>query len=154
MNTDDFYPSLASARELNKHKALKGTLLPLCTSTPSDLISPTAIFLKLSSGATAEYSFLLESATGSSETIGRYSYIGANPRKVVRCGPGYDHAGDPLRALQNELQDRIVDIPGIKLPNLAGGAVGYLSYDRCTMAERQYSNTRRHVHDLRHSSSV
>ena len=28
--------------------------------------------------ATAEYSFLLESATGSSETIGRYSYIGAS----------------------------------------------------------------------------
>ena len=34
-----------------------------------------------------------------------------------------------MRALQNELQDRIVDLPGIKLPNFAGGAVGYLSYD-------------------------
>ena len=50
MNTDDFYPSLASARELHKREALKGTLLPLCISTPSDLISPSAIFLKLSSG--------------------------------------------------------------------------------------------------------
>ena len=53
----------------------------------------------------------------------------SDPRKVVRCGPGYDHVGDPLRALQNELQDRVVGVPGIKLPNLAGGAVGYLSYD-------------------------
>jgi hypothetical protein len=28
--------------------------------------------------ATAEYSFLLESATGSTETVGRYSFIGAS----------------------------------------------------------------------------
>jgi anthranilate synthase component 1 len=54
------------------------TLLPVCASAPADLLTPSAIYLKLSSGATSEYSFLLESATGSTETVGRYSFIGAS----------------------------------------------------------------------------
>ncbi|KAK4236993.1 hypothetical protein C8A03DRAFT_16408 [Achaetomium macrosporum] len=106
------------------------TLLPVCITVPSDLLTPSAIYLKLSNGATAEYSFLLESATGSTETIGRYSFIGANPRKVLATGPGYDDVGDPLRALEAQLgQDRVLSVPSLKLPSLTGGAVGYISYD-------------------------
>lgn len=53
-----------------------------------------------------------------------------DPRKVLRTGPGYDDVGDPLAALQAELsQDRVVDIPSLRLPRLSGGAVGYVSYD-------------------------
>ncbi|KAF5663537.1 anthranilate synthase component i [Fusarium heterosporum] len=106
------------------------TLLPVCASAPADLLTPSAIYLKLSSGATAEYSFLLESATGSTETVGRYSFIGANPRKVLATGDGYEHSGDPLKILAAELsQDRVLDIPSLRLPALSGGAVGYVSYD-------------------------
>ncbi|KAF4342323.1 anthranilate synthase component I [Fusarium beomiforme] len=106
------------------------TLLPVCASAPADLLTPSAIYLKLSSGATAEYSFLLESATGSTETVGRYSFIGANPRKVLATGDGYEHTGDPLKTLAAELSnDRVLDIPSLRLPKLSGGAVGYVSYD-------------------------
>ncbi|EMT64314.1 anthranilate synthase component 1 [Fusarium odoratissimum] len=106
------------------------TLLPVCASAPADLLTPSAIYLKLSSGATAEYSFLLESATGSTETVGRYSFIGANPRKVLATGDGYEHNGDPLKTLAAELSnDRVLDIPSLALPKLSGGAVGYVSYD-------------------------
>ncbi|CAM1505106.1 Fc.00g107430.m01.CDS01 [Cosmosporella sp. VM-42] len=126
-------PTVAEARDaIDKtvSSTNRPTLLPVCASTPADLLTPSAIYLKLSSGATAEYSFLLESATGSTETVGRYSFIGANPRKVLQTGPGYDDVGDPLQALQAELsQDRVLDIPSLRLPALSGGAVGYVSYD-------------------------
>jgi anthranilate synthase component 1 len=52
------------------------------------------------------------------------------PKKVLRVGPGYDNIGDPLQILQAELsQHRVIATPTFKLPNLSGGAVGYLSYD-------------------------
>ncbi|KAK4466379.1 ADC synthase [Cladorrhinum samala] len=130
----DILPSAQEARTLFEQTsslaAPRPTLLPICISVPSDLLTPTAIYLKLSNGATAEYSFLLESATGSTETVGRYSFIGANPRKVLATGPGYQDVGDPLRALQATLgEDRVLSIPTLKIPSLTGGAVGYISYD-------------------------
>ncbi|KAK0701450.1 ADC synthase [Apiosordaria backusii] len=129
----DIRPTAAEARSVFEQACQaspRPTLLPVCISVPSDLLTPSAIYLKLSNGATAEYSFLLESATGSTETVGRYSFIGANPRKVLATGPGYEDVGDPLRALETTLgQDRVVSIPSLKLPSLTGGAVGYLSYD-------------------------
>ncbi|EAQ84512.1 conserved hypothetical protein [Chaetomium globosum CBS 148.51] len=129
----DIRPTVADAQSLfeqTKTSSPKPTLLPVCITVPSDLLTPSATYLKLSNGATAEYSFLLESATGSTETVGRYSFIGANPRKVIATGPGYEDVGDPLRALETELgQDRVINIPSLKLPSLTGGAVGYVSYD-------------------------
>ncbi|KAK4119580.1 anthranilate synthase component [Parathielavia appendiculata] len=129
----DIRPTASEARSLFEQTSTaspKPTLLPVCITVPSDLLTPSAIYLKLSNGATAEYSFLLESATRSTETVGRYSFIGANPRKVLATGPGYDDVGDPLRALEAQLgQDRVVSIPSLKLPPLTGGAVGYVSYD-------------------------
>ena len=58
----------------------------------------------------------------------RYLYP-SDPKKVLEYGPGYNQVGDPLRALQEELRNSIVDIPEHKLPILSGGAVGYLSFD-------------------------
>ncbi|KAL2258102.1 hypothetical protein VTK26DRAFT_8729 [Humicola hyalothermophila] len=132
-NKLDIRPSVDEAHSLFE-KTCQGTarptLLPVCITVPSDLLTPSAIYLKLSNGATAEHSFLLESATGSTETVGRYSFIGANPRKVLATGPGYEDVGDPMRALQGELgQDRVLSIPSLKLPSLTGGAVGYIGYD-------------------------
>jgi anthranilate synthase component 1 len=52
------------------------------------------------------------------------------PKKVLQIGAGYDDIGDPLQILQAELsQHRVIATPAFKLPNLSGGAVGYLSYD-------------------------
>ncbi|KAK3332608.1 ADC synthase [Cercophora scortea] len=129
----DIRPTAGDAQQIFEQTfsaAPRPTLLPICISLPSDLLTPSAIYLKLSAGSTAEYSFLLESATGSTETVGRYSFIGANPRKVLQTGPGYDDVGDPLQALEKQLsEDRVISIPSLKLPALTGGAVGYISYD-------------------------
>lgn len=95
----------------------------------------------------AEYSFLFESAA-SSETIGRYSFVGAggtcvrtkawirlisfhiDPRKILKTGPGHGPESDPLPILEEELaQYREAVIPGLILPPLTGGAIGYVGYD-------------------------
>jgi anthranilate synthase component 1 len=127
-------PSAAAVRDILSaipSGAERPTKIPICASLPSDLLTPTAIYLKLSKGATADYSFLLESATGSTETVGRYSYVGTKPRKVIRTGEGHDAgATDPLPVLQAELaRGRVASVPSLKLPPLSGGAVGYIGYD-------------------------
>jgi len=49
---------------------------------------------------------------------------------VLKTGPGHGPEADPLTILQEELaQYREATIPGLNLPPLAGGAVGYVGYD-------------------------
>ncbi|KAI9844575.1 MAG: anthranilate synthase component 1 [Sclerophora amabilis] len=102
-------------------------LVPLCASIPADLLTPSLAYLKLS--AKSKLSFLFESAANT-ETIGRYSFVGANPRKVLKTGPGHGAESDPLPLLEKELsQCRVASIPGLDLPPLTGGAIGYVAYD-------------------------
>ncbi|KAL9101861.1 MAG: hypothetical protein Q9163_002928 [Psora crenata] len=104
-------------------------LVPICATIPADILTPTLAYLKLSAKRGDEYSFLFESAANS-ETIGRYSFVGAGPRKVLKTGPGYGPASDPLPILEAELyQYREAIIPGLILPPLTGGAIGYVGYD-------------------------
>ena len=49
----DIRPSVGDARRLydeTSTAALRPTLLPVCVSLPSDLLTPSAIYLKLSAG--------------------------------------------------------------------------------------------------------
>ncbi|KAL8707127.1 MAG: hypothetical protein Q9220_007790 [cf. Caloplaca sp. 1 TL-2023] len=63
-------------------------------------------------------------------TIGRHSFVGANPRKVLKTGPGHGPEEDPLSLLQQELsKSREAIVPGLDLPPLTGGAIGYVGYD-------------------------
>lgn len=56
--------------------------------------------------------------------------MGADPRKVLKTGPGHGPASDPLTILEKELsQYREAVIPGVVMPPLAGGAIGYVGYD-------------------------
>lgn len=53
-----------------------------------------------------------------------------DPRKVLQTGPGYGPETDPLPLLEKELaQHREAVIPGLVLPPLTGGAIGYVGYD-------------------------
>lgn len=78
-------------------------------------------------------SFLLES-TYNGDRVDRYSFIGINPKKVIKTGDDESKYAtqycnvDPITVLEKELDkyDQ-VDLPG--LPPLSGGAVGYISYD-------------------------
>ena len=113
-----FTPSKAEFLELAK----QGNLIPVYREIIADAETPVSAYQKLQKSGG---SFLLESVEGG-EHIGRYSFIGSHPRKVIRA----DRAGgsDPLQAVEKEMaQFKPVTIPG--LPRFTGGAVGFLGYE-------------------------
>lgn len=99
----------------------QGNVVPVRADLLADLETPVSAYAKLRGSGPA---FLLESVEGG-ETISRYSFIGCNPRKIIRAGAG---EADPLAKLQQELSGYVpVSVPG--LPPFTGGAVGYLGYE-------------------------
>ncbi|RKP06947.1 ADC synthase [Thamnocephalis sphaerospora] len=103
----------------------RGNTVPIYSEIPADLLTPVAIYLKVSQ--LRRHSFLLESVAGG-EKIGRYSFVGADPYKTIRTGTAEKLSGDPLRYIEQELADiRYVPVPG--LPAFTGGAVGFISFD-------------------------
>ena len=124
-------PDFAEVRSLTA----RGLTVPISRTIPADLETPVSAYLKIAQG---DYSFLLESVQGS-ESLGRYSFIGTNPSKIIRMDGGTatltetgeqktrSYAG-PLKLLEEELaKTDLAVMPG--LPRFQGGAVGYLSYD-------------------------
>ncbi|KAL8899041.1 MAG: hypothetical protein Q9207_006394 [Kuettlingeria erythrocarpa] len=125
-------PSFGTVREVlgsYQNTSNPPNLVPLCASIQGSRLTPSAVYLKLSAGSPSKLSFLFESVAAA-QTIGRHSFIGANPRKVIKTGPGYGKEEDPLISLQHELrQFREAVVPGLYLPPLIGGAIGYVGYD-------------------------
>ncbi|EON64743.1 anthranilate synthase component I [Coniosporium apollinis CBS 100218] len=102
-------------------------LVPLYASISAEFLTPSSIYLKVKSKS--KLSFLFESAA-TTETIARYSFVGSNPRKVLKTGPSHGPECDPLPLLHRELaKSRVATIPGLNLPPLTGGAIGYVGYD-------------------------
>ena len=56
------------------------TLVPVAKTLSADLLTPVGAFLSVA--AKQKYSFLLESVEGG-EKIGRYTFVGAQPRMVL-----------------------------------------------------------------------
>ncbi|MGH2894008.1 MAG: anthranilate synthase component I, partial [Solirubrobacteraceae bacterium] len=111
-------PSLAQVRELSRHH----NLIPLHQTFIDDCQTPVSAYLKLRDPT--HPSFLLESAEQG--RVGRYSFIGFRPRKVLRWSLGDD--GDPYALAAEELRRfRVAPLPD--LPPFAGGAVGVFAYD-------------------------
>ncbi|KAN0083632.1 ADC synthase [Elaphomyces granulatus] len=123
-------PSFETARSILEK--LRGSefppnVLPLFATIPADLLTPTVAYLRIA--ANSKLSFLYESAA-TTETIGRYSFVGADPRKVLKTGSGHGPEVDPLPILEEELaQFRSATIPEQDMPPLTGGAIGYVGYD-------------------------
>ncbi|MEW5987518.1 MAG: anthranilate synthase component I [Chloroflexota bacterium] len=147
-----YRPSLAEFRHLAAGPA---NLIPVCREFAADLETPVSVYLKLldESGP----SFLLESVEGG-EQVGRYSFVGVNPRGVLSLrGRAVSDSRQPdpytlaagqdfLHVLQQELaQHHLAHVPG--LPRFSGGAVGYLGYDVVRFFER-LPETAAHVLDL------
>lgn len=127
---DQIVPSLETVKDLlaKQQGPKKPTLVPLYGQISSDLITPSAAYLKVVAHTKSPYSVLFESAA--SEQIGRYSFVGAGPRKVLKTGEGHGEACDPIPALEKELSQHVVaEVPDLKLPPLTGGAIGYIGYD-------------------------
>ena len=110
-------PSLEEVREL----AREHNLIPVRETFIDDCETPVSAFLKLRDDGPA---FLLESADQG--RVGRYSFIGFRPRKVLRWSLG--EPGDPYALAAAELA-RYRPAPLADLPPFAGGAVGVFAYD-------------------------
>jgi anthranilate synthase component I len=111
-------PGLAEVREL-----LRGHgSVPVRHTFIDDCETPVSAFLKLRGDAPA---FLLESAERG-QAVGRWSFLGFQPREVVRWSLG--DQGDPY-AIAEEAAGRLRPAPLEGLPPFAGGAVGYFGYD-------------------------
>src|SRR6184192_2944968 len=114
-------PSLTDAKAL----AATHNLIPVCHTFTEDCETPVSAFLKLRELAPGEPAFLLESAE-QGQRVGRYSFIGLRPRKVIRWSLG--DGGDPYAIAADEVA-RHRQAPFADMPPFAGGAVGYFGYD-------------------------
>lgn len=113
-----FTPTKAEFLELAK----LGNLIPVYREIIADAETPVSAYQKLQKSGG---SFLLESVEGG-EHIGRYSFLGSHPRKVIRVDKA--DGSDPLELVEKEMgQFKPVTLPG--LPRFTGGAVGFLGYE-------------------------
>jgi anthranilate synthase component 1 len=130
--------------------ARQGTLVPVYRELAADLETPVSVYLKLrDQGA----SFLLESVE-KAEQIGRYSFLGVDPRRQILCrgrevtviDDGHverrqlAEGQDPLHVIASEVGRYQPVAPlhqvAAGLPRFYGGAVGYMGYDLVRFFER------------------
>src|SRR5438876_6564392 len=141
-----YSPSLEEVQRLAADG--RGNLVPVFREVTADLETPVTAYLKVARGP---YSFLLESVEGG-ERLARYSFIGTEPRAVLRfTGDGGERldaagrrtafvGGDPLPLLRAEVLGAAAYVdPG--LPPLVGGAVGYLGYEMVRQWEPRVPHT-------------
>lgn len=127
---DQIVPSLDTVKEVlaKQQGPKKPNLVPLYGQISSDLITPSSAYLKVVAHTKSPYSVLFESAA--SEQVGRYSFVGAGPRRILKTGEGHGESCDPIPALEKELSQYVVaEVPDLRLPPLTGGAIGYIGYD-------------------------
>jgi anthranilate synthase component 1 len=131
-----YYPSQTEFLKL----AEQGNLVPVTRRVLADLETPLSAYRKIRGQGE---SFLFESVEGG-EHIGRYSFVGCNPRAIIRqkgakveliengkitesfaIGEGVK---DGLAVIEQVMgRFRPVSIPG--LPRFSGGAVGFIGYE-------------------------
>jgi anthranilate synthase component I len=130
----DVGPSLDEVREL----ARDHTVVPVRHTYIDDVETPVSAYLKLRGDGP---SFLLESAE-QGQRVGRWSFLGVQPRTTIRLDKGVmtvggeprDFGDDPYTAVADELANyKAAQLPD--LPPFSGGAVGMFGYDLVRYAE-------------------
>ena len=122
-------------------------VLPLFVELACDFVTPVGFFSKVQ----GEHTFILESV-GSSESIGRHSFVGIHPKFGVSFSKGesvirdFDggvvtETGNPFVVLRNLVQ-RFKPVGFEGLPGFSGGAVGYLGYDLIAHIEKIHLKNR------------
>ena len=103
-------------------------IVPIVRELSADAITPVAAFAALSGDGEA---FLLESVERG-ENVGRYSFVGFEPRRSLRFD---ENTPDPVSVLNNELRPLRVYREDT-LPPFFGGAVGFFGYSVAGWSER------------------
>jgi anthranilate synthase component 1 len=127
-------------------EAGRGNVVPVVRSVLADLQTPVGAFMRVA--ASSPYAFLLESVEGG-ERVARYSFLGVDPSMIVRgrgnqttverTGTSETYAIHPLQYLRDYFRDReLADRRG--LPPLAGGAVGFVTYEAARWFEPIFEN--------------
>jgi anthranilate synthase component 1 len=132
--SNDYTPTLEECRRIG----LTDHPIAISREVFADLDTPVSAYLKVRE---AGPSFLLESVEGG-QTLGRYSFIGSRPRRVLRVGGGMQRLDenppipcfDPLAAIR-EMVDAYGPATALDA-RFEGGAVGYLSYEAARWFER------------------
>ena len=125
-------------RERFEQLAADYTVVPVVLELTSDTVTPFTVFSRLA--AAGRNPFLLESVEGG-ERAARYSFIGADPFRVVELRRGHvlvdgvPVPGPPVEGLRSAT-DLGALAPVEDLPPFAGGALGYVSYDAVRVMER------------------
>ena len=132
------YPDFSEFARLGRD----AKLVPIVKVLPADLLTPVAAFLALAQDE--PHAFLLESVEGG-EKVGRYTFLGVHPYKIVSAkGEQMTVAvgkkilkqkGDALSYLRHELTSRPI-APLRDLPPFTSGAVGFFAYDFIRQLER------------------
>ena len=124
------------------------SLIPVAKTLNADMLTPVGAFLSVA--AKQKYAFLLESVEGG-EKIGRYTFLGAQPRMVITArGDAIEIAhgktierrtGSVVEVLRTTLQQhRPATVTG--MPPFTSGGVGYFAYDMVRQFERLPSTAR------------
>jgi len=120
--------------------ATQGNLIPVARRILADLETPLSAYRKIRGQGE---SFLFESVEGG-EHVGRYSFVGCNPRAVIRQDGQHVQMFENGRVTQSFMvgrdvkdglevvervmkQFRAVATPG--LPRFTGGAIGFIGYE-------------------------
>ena len=119
-----YFPDREAFRRICENDPRRPLRVPIYRQLLADKISPVRGFLALTRGDAAEHAFLFESVVGG-ESIGRYSFVGANPSAVYLCAGDHD---DPLADLRRLVGD-VAYAASADLPSFTGGIVGYAGYD-------------------------
>lgn len=131
------------SREEFRKLAAQGNLIPVYREVLADMETPVSAFKKLHD---SDFAFLLESVE-QAETIGRYSFLGADPRVLFKCKghevqihypaemEDFSASGPPLDVLR-DFMSRYKPVMDPALPPFTGGAVGYIGYDTVRTLEK------------------
>ncbi|MBI5387863.1 MAG: anthranilate synthase component I [Verrucomicrobia bacterium] len=139
---------------LNLKLAEQGNLIPVTRRLLADFETPLSAYRKIRGQGE---SFLLESVEGG-EHVGRYSFVGCNPRAVIRqtgervdvlesgkvvdsflvarrtdqsgttASPTAPHVKDGLEVVERVMR-KFRPVPWRGLPRFTGGAVGFIGYE-------------------------
>lgn len=140
--------------EIFKKKAKTANVIPVVETLPADLLTPLAVYLKLSAGSTK--SFLLESVEGG-ETLARYSFIGTDPfftatgndsEVEINDASGTRRLLKPMLGFLREHFAKYRVYEDGSLPSFIGGAIGSMNFSCSSWFEPSLKNTTKAGDDL------